>query len=223
MVDIALAGEVVVQAQQVWRAAGLLKKGQLLTANARLHELRPPLVLTVHAAAQQVKAQPAPAVFVVNLRLQRRRAKGFAQVFGLHQLGLRRDAAYGLHGQHHRAALVHQQAQKAGFALAVRVPVAVEPRKACRGQRLVDGGEVNQPGVALRHALGVAGQHRGKFGLVHGGVHRAAAVVHEAGNRGDAQRPQAGQALVVPAPVAVVGVQRRHGLQQHGVAQRAYA
>ena len=83
----------------------------------------------------------------------------------------------------------------------MRVPVAVEGAEAGGGERLVDRRIGVEPRVALGDGAGVACELLGELRIEQVGIARAAAVVEKPGDGADAERLEAAEALVGPAPV----------------------
>ncbi len=125
------------------------------------------------------------------------------------------------HRQHHAAALDQQRLQESQVIAAVRVPEAVEAGEARGGQRFVDGRVVLDPRVTRGDGAGIFRQLGREGRIDQAGVARAAAVVHQADNRGDPCVAQGRQALVRPFPVGAGNAVRRSALPQDRVADRA--
>ena len=102
-------------------------------------------------------------------------------------------------------------------------PDAVQAGEARRGADLVDRGVELEPRVARGDRTGVLGQRWCKAGIDQARMARAAAVVDQSGDRGDAGRAQGGQALVRPAPVGAFDAVGGGAFPQDGVADGADA
>ena len=226
LVEEAVAREVVVDADQVGRAGRLEEGVELRLAHPPAHEPRPHRVPAVDAPEEEVERQPAPLVLQLGLVGERRRAVDAPEIVGLHELRRRVHRADRLHRQLHGPALRHERAREHARVLAVRIPHAVQPREAGRGERLVHGRPVLHPRVALGDQCGVPGESAGEVGVDEARVRGAAAVVREPDDGTDAERPEARQLRVRPAPVdlttGVLAVGRVL-LPEHRVAQRADA
>ena len=89
LVEKALAGEVVVDADDVGRPVGFEEQVEFGFADAVVEEDAVPGVLAIDMAAEQVEAQPAPSVLVPRLIAERRRAPGAAEILSLDELRAR--------------------------------------------------------------------------------------------------------------------------------------
>jgi hypothetical protein len=217
LVEEPLAREVVVDPDDVRRA----RVGQEfleLALRDRVREVAPQRVVPVHAARQEVEAEPAALVLVGRLVGEVLRGERPAQVLGLDEAGGGVHPADGAHGAAGRVRLVHHHAQEEAVVAGVRVPVAVEAAEPGRRQRLVDRRVELQPGVALGHPRGVLGEAGGEARPGESGVAGAAAVVDQPRDRGQAEPAQAAEPLVRPAPVGAPGAVRGDPLPQHRVA-----
>jgi hypothetical protein len=118
---------------------------------------------------------------------------------------------------------VDQRADEGRFAVAMRVPHAVQAREPSRGADFVDRRVVLDPGIAARHGAGVLGQLLGESRVDQAGVARAGTVVDQADDRRDAQVLEHGQAFIGPRPVGGLDAIGCRALPQHGVADGADA
>ena len=223
VIEPALAGDVVIDADDVGRAGILAEPQELVGRDAGPGQVVPQRVLGADHAAQQVPRQPAALVVELGHVRQLGRAVGFTEVVGLDQLGVGIDGADRAHRQHHRAALVQQRLDEGAVVAPVRIPDAVQAGEAGRGAGFVDRGVVLEPGVARRDRAGVFGQLFGKVRVDQAGVARTAAVVDQAGDRGDAGIAQRVEALVRPGPVGLFDAVRGGALPDHRIADRADA
>src|SRR3954451_979503 len=115
-----------------------------------------PGMLTIHAAAKQVEAQPAWLIFELGLVGQGRRAENLSEILRLNELSIRPQQPDCTHCKHHRLALIDGGPEKAAHVAAVRIPMSVEATKARRRQRLIHGGKQLDPGITRGDALCMA-------------------------------------------------------------------
>ena len=223
MIEPALAGDVVIGADDVGRAGIVAEPENVGRIGAAAQQIVPERMVGADHAAEQVPAQPAAFVVELGDVGQFGRAVGLAEIVGLDQLGIRIDGADRAHRQHRCAALVEQCLDERTVVAAVRVPHAVQAGKARRGADLVDRGVVLEPWIARGDGAGIVGQALGKARIDQARVARAAAVVDQAGDRGDAGVAQRIEALVGPAPVGALEAVGRGALPQHRVADGANA
>ena len=219
VVQEALAGDVVVEPEHHRPGHAFLQGGQRGTRHAGVQQAGVEGVGFIHLPQHQVEAEPAALVLIISLVLQPPGGKAAAEVFGLHQPGMRDLAANGLHGALDGTALQREHAQEAGLARLVRRPVAIEAGEARGGQRLVHRGPVGHPGVAPRGTAGEGGKLLGQGVIQQASIAGAAAVMDQPGNGGDAEAPEFAQPLVMPRPVAVLRLVRGDALPADRVAQ----
>src|SRR5207302_1618263 len=85
------------------------------------------------------------------------------------------------------------------------------------------GSKVSDPGIAFRHAPGVAGEQFRKRGVEEAGVGRPASVVHQPGDSSDFQLTETSKARVVPAPARDLSIIWTNRLPQHRVTKSSDA
>ena len=190
---------------------------------AVLCEVPPQRVLAVDPAAQQIPGEPPARVVERGLVGELRRGERTPDVFGLHQTSAGNVPADGAHREADRVDLVQQCEQERALVPGVRMPVSVERRKACRGERLVHGAPVSYPRITLGRAPGVPSESRCEAGVQQVGVARPAAVVHQPRHHAHAELAQPTEACVGEAPVAAVRMLRGHVLPQHRIPKRVHA
>ena len=218
VVQPALAGGVVVDADDVGRAGVVAEPEQVVGRGAGLDQVIPHLVLLVDHPAQQVPGQPAPLVEEVCQPLHLRRAVGLRQIVGLDQFRIGVDGADGAHRQDGGFRFDQQGLHENAVAFPVRVPDACQTREARRGQDFVDRGVVLGPGVACRYRAGVLGELFGEGWVDQARMLRTAAMVDQADDRRHAEPLQGRQARVGPGPVGVLDAVGGGALPQDGIA-----
>ena len=223
MVQPALAGGVVIDADDIRRAGMVAEPQQLRRVDAGAGQIVPQRMTGIDLAAQQIPTEPAALVEKIHQRRHRLGAVVLADVVGLHQLGVWIDAADRPHRQHGATALIDQRLHETAVVLRMRVPDPVQRAEAGRRQRLVDRCVLLDPWIAGRDRGRVVGQLFRKIGRQQAGVPRTAAMMEQADDRGHAEFAQRGQAQVGPAPVGVGQPVRRGALPQNRVAERAHA
>src|SRR3954470_23194995 len=224
LVEVALAGDVVIDADDVRRTRIVGEPEKLGFARpAFTREPVPQGMALRHTPAQQVPAEPAPVVEEFSMGGKPGRAVGLAQIVGLDELRLRVHAPDLAHGEHRGPALVEERLLECGRLAQMGIPNAVQGAEAGGRERLVDRGVPLEPGIAARHRAGVAGEAGRKGVADQTCFPRSAAVVHEAGNRRDAELAQTVEALVAPGPVRSLERLGGSAFPEHWVAQRAHA
>jgi hypothetical protein len=116
--------------------------------------------------------------------------------------------------------LIQQGAHEGRVALAVRVPDAGQTGEARRRQYFVDGSVVLDPGVAPGYRAGVLGELFGEGRIDQARMFRAAAMMDQSDDGGDAEALQRGQAGVGPGPVGAVDAIRSSALPQYRITDR---
>jgi hypothetical protein len=220
LVEIALAGQIMVDADDVGRGAAVEEARQLVFGDAAALQDAMPFVTGTDATGEQVEAEPAPLVLVARLVSELLRREGLAEVFGLEELGGRVGAPDCRHRLGGAQTFVDQRARHLLEAALVRIPVAVEARETRRGERLVDRGPPFDPRIAFRHARGIVAEQLWKCRIGQAGVARARPVMNEATDDGNAKLAQPRQPNVVPREVELVGPVGRHRFPDDGIAHR---
>ena len=142
-----------------------------------------PFVVSIEPAAQEIKAEPAPAILVPRLPRDRRRGKHPAQILGMQEARVRDVGADGAHREQDSPALIDDGAQKRPLIAAVRMPVPVEAGEASRRQRLVDRRPCGDLRVARRGTPGVGGEPGREGGREQLGSARSGTVMQKSGDR----------------------------------------
>ena len=106
MIEEPLARHVGVDAEHVGRARRVEKLAQRGLLDAELLQRAPERVRRIHPACEQVEAEPAALVLEPGLVGEPRRAAHVAEVFRLHQEGVRVDGADRPHREHGAGDLV---------------------------------------------------------------------------------------------------------------------
>ena len=196
VVEKAVAGEVVVEAEDVGRAGIVGEPEYVCFGDAVFEEIGEEGVLAIDMAAEEIDAKPAAVLAEEAVGFELRCGPGFAAVFGMDELGLGIHRADGLHGEGGGFDLVDERVDVAADGVVMGIPVAVETAEARGGLRFVDGGVAVDPGVALGDLEGVGGEFGGEFRVEQVGFRRTAAMVDEAGDRSDAESLHVGKGFV---------------------------
>ncbi len=223
LVQIAIAGEVVVDADHVGRRGVRPEPVEFGGRRSRPTKVSAQRMGLVHPSAQQVPGQPSPAILEPRLVLKPAAGEDPPEVFGLDQSGGWVPAPDGLHGERDAAALVQQRADETRIVAAVGIPVPVQAAEARRRQRLVDGGVLRNPRIALRERPRIARESLGKTRVEKIRAGRAAAVMEQPDNGLDPVFLEQRKSLVRRSPVEPVAAARRDILPQDGIAQRPQA
>src|SRR3954470_16560736 len=93
MIEKTLAGDVVIQTENVGRHRIVEKPCQFAGFYADVTEVLPHTLAAIQTSGKQIKGQPAAFVFKLRLVSQRPRAVGLAEIFRLNQTRLRVDLA----------------------------------------------------------------------------------------------------------------------------------
>ena len=151
MVEEPLAGQIMVDADDVWRT-GIGRNGlQPVLQPVRGHA--PPQRMTApYAPEQQVPCRPAPDILERSLLAQLGSGEGAAEILRLNEPRGGIDPANGLHREPGSVDLVEERAPERALVADMRIPMAIKRRKARRGERLIDRRPLVDPGIALRNA-----------------------------------------------------------------------
>ncbi len=176
-------------------------------------------VRAVDPSAEQIRSKPAAVLALGTERLHLRGGEDAAAVLGVDQLGLWLMHTNRLHGESSGLYLIQQGMEILGQAALVRVPMTVQAGEASRGVRLVHGRVAQDVRVAFGHCGGIRRELLGELRIQQIGSGRAAAVVHEAGDRFEAQSLHLSQGLIEKLPRLCRG----EVLPMQGRSQRADA
>jgi hypothetical protein len=106
-VQIPIARQVMIHAQDVWRARILYEPVKLTLLDAKIPKIVPQWVWLVDAAAQQIKCQPTALVIEARLVGHAGSAESFAEIVRLDQPRLRINCVNFAHRQRNSQALLH--------------------------------------------------------------------------------------------------------------------
>jgi hypothetical protein len=196
VVQETLAGQIMVDADDVGPALAAFESLHLLPADAGAGQDVVPIMLRSDASAEQIEAEPAPLILMRRLVTERRGREGLAEILGLEELRVRNGRADRAHRLERALALVHQRPEERRIVALVRIPVAVKGREARGRERLVDRRPHLDPGIAVGDAGGVIGELLREIGIEQAGVARAGAMVEQPADDFDAALPQHRQPLV---------------------------
>jgi hypothetical protein len=101
----------------------------------------------------------------------------------------------------------------------MRIPVSVEAAETCGGQRLIDGCVHRDPRVAASDPFRVARKHGGEMRIEQIRIRRSASMMHQARDGRDSQFIHPLESRVMPGPVRLVRMLRRHRFPKDGIAQ----
>src|SRR5215207_6251707 len=221
LIEVALAGEVMVDADDVRSGIGLQEEVEFLFSDAVLDQDLAPGMMAVDPSAQEIEAEPAALVFQIGLVSQKRCAERLPEILGLYELGVGRHASDRAHRQYGGRAFGDKRSQERRLALSVRIPMAVEAAEAGRRERLVHRSEHLDPRITPRDTLSVARQKAREGGIEEIRVAWPTPVMHKPGNGPDVQFVHSGETRIGPAPVADVRIVGGHGFPNGRVAQGA--
>lgn len=199
MVEEPIARHVVVDPDDVRRAGVADERLELRRRHTRpAREPPEERVLPIDAPGEKVEREEPPVVFEPRLVREPRGREDGCDVLGLHEPSSRTHTSDGAHRSADGPALDQDRSREGCVAARAGVPETVERREAGRGERLVDGSEVDHPRVALGHAPGKLGEPVRKPVLEKARMRRTATVMHEPDDWAHAQAVQALEPLVAP-------------------------
>ncbi len=97
MVEEPLAGQVMVDSEQVRPGLAARERLDLVGPDAGGEEPLMPVMVRIDPAVEQVEAQPAPLILMRRLVKERRGREGLAEILGLEKPGVGKDPADGPH------------------------------------------------------------------------------------------------------------------------------
>lgn len=200
MVEKAVAGDVVVESEDGgWAGIGG-EPEDLFLVDSVAEQVGEERVGADDSSCEQIGAEPA-AVFTLDAeRAELWSGEEGASIFGVDEARIELHGADGAHGEDGGFDLVEEGAEVADDAALVGIPEAVEGGEAGGGVGLVDGGVVEDVGVALRDLECEGGELFREGRVKEAGGGRAAAVMEQADDGADAEALHVGEEEVWELP-----------------------